>query len=245
MTGPTDDKPLDEIPPNAMGKTPVLLYWIFGGFMAFFASIVIGIVVIGFHARKNLGPEAQKKAAQISSTASLPAPILPVVPPFVMTAQDGLAYSSTNLRGKVWVAGFVFTRCQGPCPLITLRMSEIGQEFSAARDFQLVTLTVDPDYDTAKVLGKYAATYKADIKQWVFLTGAKDKLRWLIGEGFRMVAADNQHGAPGDSPIIHSTMIVLVDRKGQIRGYYDSSEPKDVKDRLYADILELLKNTEP
>jgi protein SCO1/2 len=158
------------------------------------------------------------------------------VPSFQLTNQNGQPFGSPQLAGKIWIADFVYTTCPGPCPMISTRMGEL-QEPLAKTDVQLVSFSVDPGKDTPEVLRKYADNLHADPKRWVFLTGAKSSIYKLSHDGFKLAVSDRSEaeGMP-----VHSTRLVLVDRRGEIRGYYDAIGP-DAITKLVADTSHLLR----
>jgi protein SCO1 len=152
-----------------------------------------------------------------------PPPALGLLPSFALVDAGGRAVSDRDLRGQVWVADFIFTRCGGACPAMTARMAALRRE--SPPDVRFVSITVDPAHDTPEVLDAYARRAGAD-PGWLFLTGPQDALYRLAVEGFKLgveeVPPDQQAG--GDGPFLHSSHFVLVDRQGTIRGYYDSTE---------------------
>lgn len=152
------------------------------------------------------------------------------VPEFRLTNQDNRAFGSTELKGKIWIADFVFTSCRGPCPLISSRVSEL-QKPLADSDVHLVSFTVDPQTDTPEVLHDYAERLHAQPGRWDFLTGPVDTIYQLTRNGFKLGVSD---GADEEGVPVHSTRAVLVDRHGKIRGYYDMSEA-DAVTKLLAD----------
>src|SRR6185295_13308646 len=77
------------------------------------------------------------------------------VPAFQLINQDGQAFGSAQLAGKIWIADFVYTTCPGPCPMISSRMSELQKPLEKT-DVHLVSFTVDPEKDTPEVLRAYA-----------------------------------------------------------------------------------------
>jgi cytochrome oxidase Cu insertion factor (SCO1/SenC/PrrC family) len=158
------------------------------------------------------------------------------VPSFQLTNQDGHAFGSAQLAGKIWIADFVFTSCRGPCPIISTRMSELQKPLRDT-DVHLVSFTVDPDKDTSDVLRNYADKLHAQPGRWDFLTGSKSALYDISRTGFKLAVAES-----GDEPgvPVHSTRIVLVDRKGTIRGYYDALAPDGVN-KILADASHLLR----
>ncbi len=148
---------------------------------------------------------------------------LGIVPPFSLIERSGRNITNADLRGKIWVADFIFTTCPGPCPLVTANMVKIQRAVEHDPRVQLVTFTVDPTDDTPAVLAAYADKFGADHYRWWFLTGPEKPLYDLIQNGFYQVAEDN-HGQqlqPGEYIVTHSTRLALVDADGVIRGFYD------------------------
>jgi protein SCO1/2 len=158
------------------------------------------------------------------------------VPPFNLTNQNGQPFGSNDLTNKIWIADFVFTSCPGPCPIISSRMSELQKPLEKT-DVHLVSFTVDPDKDTPEVLRNYADKLHAQAGRWDFLTGNKSTIYDLTEKGFKLAVADGRDdtGTP-----VHSTRMVLVDRHGQIRGYYDSLAADGVT-KILADTSHLLR----
>jgi protein SCO1/2 len=163
-------------------------------------------------------------------TSSLP--IYYDVPEFDLIAQDGQAFHSKVLRGKIWVADFIYTTCPGPCPRMTSQMHEVQDAIVKMPDVKLVSFTVDPARDTPAVLAEYAKVHHASVEHWYFLTGSPDTLQRLDKDTFKL----------GDlnAAMQHSTRFVLVDRQSRIRGYYDTSESRAVA-RLISDIYALAR----
>ena len=157
------------------------------------------------------------------------------VPQFVLTNQNGQPFGSAQLNGKIWIADFIFTTCHGPCPMISARMSGL-QAPLAKTDVQLVSFTVDPETDTPAVLHRYAEALQAQPGRWNFLTGPQSTLYQLSRDGFKLAAEENG----GSGTPVHSTRMVLVDRHGEIRGYYDATEPESMT-KLIADTNHLLR----
>jgi protein SCO1/2 len=158
------------------------------------------------------------------------------VPDFRLTNQNGQPYGSEQLRGKIWIADFIYTTCPGPCPMISTRMSELQKPLRDT-DVQLVSFSVDPEKDTPAVLRTYAETAKADPARWNFLTGPVATIYALSRDGFHLAALPE-----GDKPgqPVHSTRMVLVDRHEVIRGYYDATAA-DALTKLLADTSHLLR----
>lgn len=170
-----------------------------------------------------------------------PLPVLYPAPEFELIDSSGETFSSADLRGKVWAADFIFTSCRGPCPLMSRHMRELQAAVAELPDARLVSITVDPERDTPEVLADYGRRYGADPARWTLLTGGKREIYDLIYSGFKLAVDDgrtDENGEPGPGIITHSVKFVLVDREGQIRGYYSGDE-KDVVDELARDIERL------
>lgn len=157
------------------------------------------------------------------------------VPEFQLTNQDGKHFGSADLRGKIWIADFIYTTCPGPCPMISNRMSELQQPLEKT-DVHLVSFTVDPVKDAPKVLHTYAERLQAEPGRWDFLTGAQSTIYNLSRNGFKLAVSD---GSDAKGIPVHSTRMILVDRHGEIRGYYDAAGV-DAITKLVADTAHLL-----
>ena len=155
-----------------------------------------------------------------------PLPIFGQVPQFDLTAQTGQPFDSKSLDGHVWIADFIYTTCDGPCPMMSAHMRQVQTQTAETPDIRLVSFTVDPAHDTPPVLTEYSKHFKADPARWVFLTGDQARLNDLGLNGFKLNGVDGS--------MTHSTRFVLVDRHRRIRGYYtygeDSFMPKLMHD---------------
>jgi protein SCO1/2 len=129
-----------------------------------------------------------------------------------------------HLKGHVWVADIIFTRCAGPCPVMTRQMRELQDALPAASRAQLVTLTTDADYDTPSVLEKYAGKFGANPQRWLFLTGQPKDVASLAIDGLKLTAIakkPEERTDPADL-FIHSTIFVAVDKQGRLRGAFET-----------------------
>lgn len=158
------------------------------------------------------------------------------VPEFELINQDGKNFGFRDLRGKIWIADFVYTTCPGPCPMISNRMAEL-QDPLKNTDVHLVSFSVDPTKDTPQVLRGYAEKLGAEPGRWDFLTGPQSTIYNLSKNGFKLGVSDGSdvNGLP-----VHSTRLILVDRHGEIRGYYDATEA-DAVTKIVADAAHLLR----
>jgi protein SCO1/2 len=157
-----------------------------------------------------------------SQNPDAPLPHFRSVPEFTLSERSGRPFSGSELKGKVWVADFIFTTCPGPCPLVSARFQELQRMIERTPDVRLVSFTVDPETDTPEVLARYANHLQADPEKWLFLTGEKSYLYTLIQQHFLLPVTPNPRGAQGpEGAVLHSTKLVLVDARGDIRGFYD------------------------
>ncbi len=167
--------------------------------------------------------------------AEMPAVLWPV-PEFRLLDQDSTPFSSQQLHGRVWLASFVYTNCPDVCPLVTHRMAALRdslQRQDRPGNVGLLSFSVDPVRDSPAVLRAYAAQFRAAKPDWVFLTGALETVIPLVTQGFRLTAMHPAHlGHPhksagaADYTVTHTDRIVLIDRDGQVRGTYESSDPE-------------------
>ncbi len=153
---------------------------------------------------------------------------------FRLTERSGRVVTDSDLAGRVWIASFIFTRCPLSCPRITSIMKSM-QEPLAGSGVQLVSISVDPERDTPKILSEYGAKFGADPNRWWFLTGPKGEVYDLIRSRFKLgVEAAGGDVPPGTEEISHSSRIALVNRGNQVVGVYDSLD-SDAISALIAD----------
>jgi len=147
---------------------------------------------------------------------------------FSLTERDGSTITNADLAGKVWIASFVFTRCTGPCPQVTGTMARLQSELKGEPDVRFVTFTVDPKRDRPDELKRYADHFRADAERWLFLTGDEETIHRLLTKGFMVAAGrSEQPNPPFGQEFDHSTLLVVVDKQGNIRGYYPGYRSPD------------------
>jgi len=169
------------------------------------------------------------------------------VGPFSLTERSGKTITDADLRGKVWIASFVFTRCTGPCPAVTSTMTRLQSELSdelKAGKVKLVTFTVDPARDDMSSLREYANLRGADANNWLFLTGDEGTVHKLLASQFKQ-GVERHTGAdvqPGDE-FEHSTRLLVIDTENVIRGIYPGlrDEKQHNPDATFTADLERLK----
>jgi protein SCO1/2 len=184
---------------------------------------VVGLgIVLGTALWLRLGPHPRFGLDQSDSGGGIKQ--YGTVPEFTLTERDGSVIGLQQLRGKIWVADFIYTTCADTCPLQTAMMAKLQDEYAAKPDIQLVSFTVDPERDTPQALTLYADRYQADAKRWYFLTGQRNRILRLVQEGFHLAVAAIPNDSDPSGTIPHSARFVLVDKEARIRGYYDSQE---------------------
>ncbi len=157
-------------------------------------------------------------------------PRLYKVPEFSLTDSFGKPFSNKDLNGKVYMASFMFTSCPTTCPGLIERMKVAQKRLKGlGQKVALLSISVDPDYDTPEILNKYARRNKANPYVWKFLTGSRQELHSLLIDGYKVPMGDKEavEGVVGTEKvtlmdIVHSEKLVLVDEEGMIRGYYST-----------------------
>lgn len=173
------------------------------------------------------------------SRASQAPPVLFQLPEFALANRDGASVSLASLRGEPFVAGFIFTRCGGVCPRITEQMIRLATLVQHPHLLRRVSFTVDPAFDSPPVLAAYAADHGIRDDRWLFLTGEPSAVRTLVHDGFKLSVEDS---GTAEEPIVHSTRLVLVDRLGRVRGYYEAFEEEAIG-KLLSDLRAVMRES--
>jgi cytochrome oxidase Cu insertion factor (SCO1/SenC/PrrC family) len=163
---------------------------------------------------------------------------------FSLMERSGRTIKREDLLGKVWIASFVFTRCTGPCPVVSAAMARLQDELKLKDEphLRLVTFSVDPEHDKPDVLKRYAATYGADPERWLFLTGDEKVIHDLSLHSFMQGVGKNPGTAPSPgTAVTHTTRLALVDRRGHVRYIYDGEAIDEELPRLRQRVAELLR----
>ena len=152
-----------------------------------------------------------------------PPPVLGTAPAFHMVDQGGRPFGSDDLKGQVYVASFFFTRCTSICPKLMYQVRTLQDRLKNEHQdgIHLVSISVDPENDTPANLASYAENVGADPAHWTLLSGEKERLFDLQEKGFKVPLGEKMT-TPTAIDIAHTGKLVLVDREGRIRGYYDS-----------------------
>jgi protein SCO1/2 len=162
-------------------------------------------------------------AAVVLPSHDKPLPIYGTLPDFTLQDQNNQNTTFGSLSGTVCVADVIFTRCAGQCLQMSATMKEIQAALPAPLPVKLISFTTDPAYDSPSVLKKYGERYDAQDGRWLFLTGDKKTLRNVTVNSLKLSVVEKPAAEQdnADDLFIHSTKIVLIDKKGRIRGYFD------------------------
>ena len=168
-------------------------------------------------------------------------------PKFELVNQDNIKITNETYKGKVYVLEFFFTTCPTICPKMNLSMLEIEKTYFGNPNFGIVSISIDPEHDTPKVLKAHRELLGVKSSNWNFLTGDKTYIFDLANKGFNLYAGENKNVKGGFE---HSGLFALIDKNGNIRCrkddygnpilYYDGLEKKGVRD-IQQDIAILLK----
>lgn len=139
------------------------------------------------------------------------------VPEFRMTDSEGRPFDSRILHGKVWIADVIYTNCPAECPRMTAQMHRLAEDTQGDDGLRLLSISVDPSRDTPAVLDDFAHRFGGPTTRWSFLTGSPETVHLLAYQTFHM----------GDliGKMEHSTKFVLIDKRGNLRGYYSAFDP--------------------
>lgn len=153
---------------------------------------------------------------------------------FEFTTQDNEEMSLEDLKGTYWVADFVFTNCTTVCLPMTSNMSYLQDMIKEeGLDVQLVSFSVDPDYDTPEVLKEYAEEYDADLDSWSFLTGYDfQTIKELSIKSFKNMV---QEPPAGSDQVTHGTSFFLVNPEGEVIKNYNGVQ-KNSMDDIFEDL---------
>jgi len=159
---------------------------------------------------------------------------------FTFVNQDGKIITKKDVAGKVYVAEYFFTTCEGMCPKMNDNMVKVYQSFRGNPKFLILSHSVDPKRDTVEAMKAYGRKFDADANQWMFLTGDKKRLYDMARESYLLTTKDDTSHVSIDKDFIHDQRFILVDKTGHIRGQYDGLN-KPQLDTLIEDIHLLLQ----
>lgn len=166
-------------------------------------------------------------------------PVLSTVHPFSFTRHDNQVITQKDIAGKVYIAEYFFTTCNGICPKMNKNMAAVYNQLKNEDRFIILSHTVDPATDSVPRLKRYADSIGASVSNWWFLTGSKENLYKSARESYLL--DDPQNSSKNISEqFLHTQFFALVDDKGRVRGIYDGLKQDEVK-QLVADTRTLLK----
>ena len=194
-------------------------------------AVIAGLLILGLAFRLLLGP----------SQAPAP-PAYFSIPDFTLTSHENRPFGSADLRGKVWIAGFFFTRCPTICPILLQRESEVQRRTKELGDgLHFVTISIDPTHDTPEVMTAAAAERGLKLERWTLLTGATESIQQLVRDGFKEYLKSGPDVPPDE--VVHSVRFFLVDGQGRVRGLYDATIDDEIV-RLTKDAERLVRHPE-
>jgi cytochrome oxidase Cu insertion factor (SCO1/SenC/PrrC family) len=171
--------------------------------------------------------------------ACAPKPEIPKlypVPDAKLVDETGKSVYLSSMRGNVTVYDFIFTNCQGTCPIMTNNMRALTPKVEKDAPVRFVSISVDPARDTPAVLAEYAKRVRND-PRWTFLTGSREDIVRISVKGFKLTAGDP---TPGGEPLLHASKFAVADKHGIIRGYFDATDGT-VTDQVAKVVRQLLK----
>lgn len=154
--------------------------------------------------------------------------IVHTIPDFDFINQDGKHVTQADVANKIYLVDFFFTSCPTICPRVKKNLLHIAEEIKNDPDVLILSHTIDPKHDSAEVLHTYAQKLHINTKQWQFLTGDKEKIYEQAHQ--YLVAVQEDTTAAGG--FTHSGNVMLIDKKRQIRGYYNGLKETDMKNLL-------------
>jgi protein SCO1/2 len=158
---------------------------------------------------------------------------------FSLINQNGKTITQNDYKDKIYVADFFFTTCQTICPIMTDHMRKIQKEVLTDSDVMLLSHSVTPQIDTVAQLKRYAKKKGVIDRKWNLVTGDKKQIYELARKSYLAVKSA---GNGDEFDMIHTENFMLIDKKRQIRGFYDGTNPEAIS-QLLEDIKKL-KNWE-
>lgn len=142
------------------------------------------------------------------------------VPAASLVDENERTVNLDSMKGSVTVYDFIFTRCTGVCPVMSMNMRKLTEEIPDDAPVRFVSISVDPAHDTPEALRAYAKRFRDD-DRWMFLTGERQAILDVSVKGFKLAAGDP---VPGGEALLHSSKFALADKSGVIRAYFDGAD---------------------
>jgi len=189
------------------------------------------------------------------------------IQPFSFIDQNGKTISNRDVEGKVYVANYFFTTCQGICPKMNANMRRVFDEFKNEKDFMILSHTCMPEVDSVPLLKKYEykmvngkleqrldlsygiiaptdSTLPVQNNNWLFLTGSKASLYDLARHSYLIDKGGSDTALNINDQFIHTQLFALVDKQQRVRGIYDGLKEEEIQ-KLITDAKALLKEKTP
>ena len=159
---------------------------------------------------------------------------------FELINQNGRTITQDDYTDNIYIADFFFTTCQTICPIMTDHMIEIQERLKNDTLVKLLSHSVIPEYDTPDILKEYALKKGVDSTRWNLVTGSRAHIYELARKSYLAVK-----DIPGEeNAMVHTENFMLIDKKRQIRGFYDGTKAKEI-DRLLKEISFLKEEYAP
>lgn len=168
---------------------------------------------------------------------------------FDFTDQQSRSLKIDDLKGKVWIANFIFTSCAAECLVLSARFAELQRLFATEDDLAFVSFSVDPQTDTPERLGQFANRWHANPEKWFFLTGEAAEVDAFVKNSFLLPITRDpiEAGKLMSERFIHSNRFAIVDRSGTVRAYVEGLEPEAIStiSRIVVELLNESPETKP
>lgn len=163
-----------------------------------------------------------------------------VVAPFRLVDQESRPFTEHDLDGKIHIASFLFTSCPSLCPTLVQRLKSVQAAVKGLDDVVMVSYSVTPLTDTPAVLAEFGKLRGIDPRTWRLATGDLNEIQRVIRDAY--FADDDRGSAPGgESRLIHTEKVILVDGKRRLRGIYNGTHAFEME-RLIEDIEALRRS---
>lgn len=187
------------------------------------AVLMIATLGVMLVARARVAQKPRPAESMLAASASGSLDPLWPAPTFSYPDEQGKIVDNASLKGKVWVANFIFTQCRTVCPLLTTKMAMLMRKLPGI-DARFISFSVDPKNDSQMALAHYKQVWASNESRWSLLSTDTATLPQLA-QGFHVSAEKNKED--GGDPITHSSVFVVVDAIGLVRGVFDSEHAED------------------
>ena len=156
------------------------------------------------------------------------------------TERNGQKVHLADIKGKIIIASWVFTRCPRGCAGVIAKLKKLYDEFGGNPGIQFVSFTLDPE-DTPDMMQKFARGIDIkDTDRWWFLNGDKDVVRNFMTFSLKFRPVQDLPEADRltpDDKYIHDLRVSIVDHKGHVRGLYDVMNGDADTQKFYDDLI--------